>query len=82
LHDGGSWNRQRVASRLSRGLSVGSTPASGAAFVEGFLAGSGTVLVHDRELLEVEGWLATPVWTITSGPLATPRSSVSSAPTM
>jgi hypothetical protein len=59
LHDGGSWNRQRVAARLSRGLSVGSTPANGAAFVEGFLAGSGTVLVHDRELLEViDSWVS------------------------
>jgi hypothetical protein len=59
LHDGGWWNRQRVASRLSRGLSVGSTPTNGAAFVEGFVAGSGTVLVHDRELLEViDTWVS------------------------
>ncbi len=59
LHDGGTWNRARVAARLSRSLSVGSTPANGAAFVEGFLAGSGTVLVHDRELLEViDSWVS------------------------
>jgi hypothetical protein len=38
---------------------VGSTPVNGAAFVEGFLAGSGTVLVHDRELLEViDAWVS------------------------
>ena len=37
----------------------GRTPAVGAAFVEGFLAGSGTVLVHDRELLDViDGWVS------------------------
>ena len=44
LHDGGTWNRALVGARLSRALSVGTTPAVGAAFVEGFLAGSGTVL--------------------------------------
>ena len=34
-------------------------PPEGAAFVEGFLAGSGTVLVHDAELLAiVDSWLA------------------------
>ena len=45
--------------RLSRALSVGTAPAVGAAFVEGFLAGSGTVLVHDGELLDViDGWVS------------------------
>lgn len=59
LHDGGAWNRARVSTRLSRALSVGATPAHGAAFVEGFLAGSGTVLVHDSELLEViDTWVS------------------------
>jgi hypothetical protein len=59
LHDGGAWNRARVGSRLSRALSTGTTPAVGAAFVEGFLAGSGTVLVHDRELLDlIDGWVS------------------------
>lgn len=59
LHDGGTWNRALVGARLSRALSVGTTPAAGAAFVEGFLAGSGTVLVHDAELLEViDGWVS------------------------
>lgn len=44
---------------LSRALSVGTAAAEGAAFVEGFLAGSGTVLVHDRTLLGlVDQWLA------------------------
>jgi hypothetical protein len=59
LHDGGVWNRARVGARLSRSLSVGTPPAVGAAFVEGFVAGSGTVLVHDRELLDVvDAWVA------------------------
>ncbi len=59
LHDGGAWNRAHVGARLSRSLSVGTTPANGAAFVEGFLAGSGTVLVHDRELLDViDAWVS------------------------
>ena len=35
-------------------LSAGHAAADGAAFVEGFLAGSGTVLVHDAELLGVD----------------------------
>ena len=59
LHDGGTWNRALVGARLSRALSVGTAPAVGAAFVEGFLAGSGTVLVHDVELLDViDGWVS------------------------
>jgi hypothetical protein len=59
LHDGGAWNRARVGARLSRALTGGTAPAAGAAFVEGFLAGSGTVLVHDRELLDViDGWVS------------------------
>ena len=59
LHDGGAWNRAQVGHRVSRALSVGTPPAVGASFVEGFVAGSGTVLVHDRELLDViDGWVS------------------------
>ena len=59
LHDGGAWNRAQVGHRVSRALSVGTSPAVGASFVEGFAAGSGTVLVHDRELLDViDGWVS------------------------
>lgn len=59
LHDGGAWNRAHVGHRVSRALSVGVTPAVGAAFVEGFVAGSGTVLVHDRELLDIiDTWVS------------------------
>jgi hypothetical protein len=59
LHDTGYWTSARVEARLGRALSPGTPPATGAAFVEGFLAGSGTVLVHDRELLAiVDRWLS------------------------
>ena len=59
LHDGGTWNRALVGARLSRALSVGASSSAGAAFVEGFLAGSGTVLVHDAELLDViDAWVS------------------------
>lgn len=70
LHDGGAWNRSLVGARLSRALSVGTPPAVGAAFVEGFLAGSGTVLVHDSELLDIiDSWvssLAPDVFAVTA----------------
>ncbi len=59
LHDGGAWKRSQVGNRVSRALSVGAAPAVGASFVEGFVAGSGTVLVHDRELLDViDTWVS------------------------
>jgi hypothetical protein len=59
LHDSGAWSPVEVERRLSRALSWGNPPARGAAFVEGFLAGSGTVLVHDTDLLGVlDRWLA------------------------
>ncbi len=59
LHDGGAWRTAQVGARVSRALSAGTPPSVGAAFVEGFLAGSGTVLVHDRDLLEViDGWVS------------------------
>ncbi len=46
--------------RVSRSLSPGTLPLDAAAFVEGFLGGSGAVLVHDPVLLGViDGWLAT-----------------------
>lgn len=59
LHDSGHWTPVEVGQRLGQALSGGTAPATGAAFVEGFLAGSGTVLVHDSELLTiVDRWLA------------------------
>jgi hypothetical protein len=59
LHDAGDWDAASVERRLGRALSPGTPPAVGAAFVEGFLAGSGTVLVHDAELRSVvDRWLS------------------------
>ena len=59
LHDAGVWSADTVQRRMSQALSGGTPPARGAAFVEGFLAGSGSVLVHDADLLGVlDGWVA------------------------
>lgn len=59
LHDGGTWSADLVRAAFSRSLSVGTLPSHGAAFVEGFLAGSGLVLLHDRTLLGVvDEWLS------------------------
>lgn len=59
LHDAGAWRVDWVERRLSRALSGGTPPAVGAAFVEGFLAGSGSVLVHDIDLLGVlDAWVS------------------------
>ena len=59
LHDAGVWSVAAVQRRLSQALSVGTPAAAGAAFVEGFLAGSGSVLIHDTDLLDVlDGWVA------------------------
>ena len=59
LHDAGRWSPADVEARLGRALTPGTAAAAGAAFVEGFLAGSGTVLLHDVQLLTiVDGWVA------------------------
>jgi Family of unknown function (DUF5682) len=56
LHDLG--RGERVVSRLGQALTPGTPPATGAAFVEGFLAGSGTILFHDTTLLAtVDEWI-------------------------
>ncbi|MER6951647.1 DUF5682 family protein [Nonomuraea sp. NPDC000554] len=45
--------------RMSRAVSRGQPPARAAAWVEGFLAGGGLLLVHDPRLLRlVDGWLS------------------------
>jgi hypothetical protein len=59
LHDSGWWDGDELQRRMSRSLSPGTDASTGASFVEGFLAGSGTVLVHDRVLLAVlDDWVA------------------------
>jgi hypothetical protein len=47
-----------LPARLSLALSRGGDPAAAAAWLEGFLGGSGMVLVHDDRLLSiVDGWV-------------------------
>ena len=60
LHDDGTLGGRRiVAAPVGRALTPGTPAADGARFVEGFLAGSGTVLVHDAELLAiVDEWIS------------------------
>lgn len=59
LADGGVLSADVVERRVSRALSPGTAAPDGAAFVEGFLGGSGTVLVHDADLLGlIDAWLA------------------------
>lgn len=54
----GRLDDQGAAEHLARALSVGPTPAAKAAWVEGFLAGGGLLLVHDRVLLGlVDDWV-------------------------
>lgn len=58
LLDAGELDTAAAGERLSRALSVGSTPALKASWVEGFLAGSGLLLVHDHTLLAlIDEWL-------------------------
>ncbi|MGI8332256.1 DUF5682 family protein [Actinomadura scrupuli] len=48
-----------VPDRMARAVSVGATPARAAAWIEGFLAGGGLVLVHDDALLRlVDEWIS------------------------
>jgi hypothetical protein len=57
--DAGTLAADAVERRVSRALSPGAVPLEAATFVEGFLGGSGTVLLHDPMLLGVvDRWLA------------------------
>jgi hypothetical protein len=59
LFDAGALAPADLARRLSRTLSVAEAPARAAAWVEGFLAGSGQLLLHDDALWRlVDDWLA------------------------
>ncbi|MGY1802500.1 DUF5682 family protein [Blastococcus sp. SYSU D00922] len=58
LLDGRRLDTAGAGARLSRALSVGTPPAAAAAWVEGFLSGGGTLLVHDADLLGLlDGWV-------------------------
>jgi hypothetical protein len=59
LTDAGVLPREEAARRFAAHLSVGVPAAGKAAWAEGFLAGGGLLLVHDRELLAIlDGWVA------------------------
>ncbi|GLW11825.1 hypothetical protein Misp01_69530 [Microtetraspora sp. NBRC 13810] len=58
LLDAGTFDAGEVATRMARATSAGHPPARVAAWVEGFLAGGGLLLVHDAALLGlVDRWL-------------------------
>src|SRR5439155_26472592 len=57
LRDAERIGQDDAAAQLHRQLSVGSPAARKASWVEGFLAGGGMLLVHDRGLLELlDAW--------------------------
>ena len=59
LLDAGRLDNDEVRRRLRLPLTVGTAPAHAAAWVEGFLAGGGLLLVHDEALLSLlDDWLA------------------------
>jgi hypothetical protein len=59
LLDAGRLDTGEVRRRLRLPLTIGTPPAHAAAWVEGFLAGGGLLLVHDDALLELlDDWLA------------------------
>jgi Family of unknown function (DUF5682) len=60
LTDTGVLPREEAARRLQACLSVGIPAAAKAAWAEGFLSGSGLLLVHDRNLLAIlDNWVVT-----------------------
>jgi hypothetical protein len=59
LLDAGQLTTDDVAIRMSRELSAAAPAAAAAGWAEGFLAGSGLLLLHDDKLLGLaDGWLA------------------------
>lgn len=58
LQESGALSSEEVSTRMARELSRGADPAGAAAWLEGFLAESGQVLVHDPELLRlIDDWV-------------------------
>ncbi len=59
LLDSGAVGADDAATRLSLALSRGNDPAAASAWLEGFLGGSGMVLIHDERLLAiVDRWVS------------------------
>lgn len=60
LRDASELGGDEVSTRLSFALSQGREPSDGANWLEGFLSGSGSLLVHDHGMLAlVDAWLGT-----------------------
>lgn len=58
LFDGNALSTGDVARFMALALSPGNDPAMAAAWIEGFLEGSGMILVHDRTLWDIlDAWL-------------------------
>jgi hypothetical protein len=58
LVDAGAFTADEAARRLSLALSTANEPAQAAAWIEGFLKGSGLLLLHDRTLWRtLDEWL-------------------------
>lgn len=53
LLDGGQFEPSRAAQQLSLALSLATDPTQAAAWIEGFLKGSGLLLLHDQEIWQV-----------------------------
>lgn len=59
LHTAKHWPSDEVSRHLSLWTSQGTDPAIGAGWLEGFLSGSGLVLIHDERLWAiVDGWVS------------------------
>jgi len=59
LLDAGEITLDVAAERMTRELSAGASAVAAAGWAEGFLSGSGLLLVHDQRLLRLtDGWLA------------------------
>jgi hypothetical protein len=59
LLDASRIDAPEVARLLSLTLSRGADPSQGARWLEGFLSGSGLLLIHDAKLLSlIDGWVA------------------------
>jgi Family of unknown function (DUF5682) len=60
LYDAKAIDFDELATAVSIALSIGNAPESGATWIEGLLAGGGTLLIHDDRLRNVlDGWLRT-----------------------
>ena len=59
LSNNGVFDTDAVAERMARALAHGTEPARAAAWLEGFLAGSGLLLAHDKAMLRlIDAWIA------------------------